>query len=297
MPIASSLSHASITLARLPRRRQMQIEKIGDCTLYCADCLEVLPTLAGESIHSVLADLPYGTTYCKWDSIIPLDRLWTEYRRLIVGTGALVFTASQPFTTVLIQSNMDWFRYEWIWDKQNPANFANAKRQPLKQHENVVVFSRGQSPYYPQKTPGKPNHKQGSSKKNVSETRLISERVADDLSGMKYPKSILEFPKHSSQCGLHPTQKPVDLMVYLVRTYTCAGQTILDNTMGSGTTGAACIQEGRQFIGIESDQTYFDKACQRLEDVYKEHGHGSSPLAATSLCKDLEHLPIPTNVA
>jgi len=249
----------------------MQIEKIGNATLYCGDCLEVMPQLPEQSIHCVLADLPYGTTYAKWDSVIPLHKLWMEYRRLIIGTGVLVFTASQPFTTILIQSNIEWFKYEWIWDKENPTNFANAKKQPLKQHENVVVFSRGQSPYYPIKTPGKPNHKQGSSKTNISETRLISERTVDDLSGMKYPKSILHFPKHSSQCGLHPTQKPVELMSYLIRTYTQPGEIILDNVFGSGTTGVAAMQEGRQFIGIEKEKEYFDKACQRIEEVY--HGN------------------------
>lgn len=242
---------------------------IGNCVLYCGDCLEVMPELPVNSIHSVIADLPYQTTYCHWDSLIPLDKLWAEYRRLILGNGALVFTASQPFTTVLINSNIEWFKYEWIWDKENPTNFANAKKQPLKQHENVVVFSRGQSPYYPIKTPGKPNHKQGSSKKNFSETRLISGRAEDDLSGMKYPKSILHFPKHSSQCGLHPTQKPVDLMSYLIKTYTLAGEIVLDNAMGSGTTGVACQQEGRSFIGIEKEQKYFDIACERINNTCK----------------------------
>lgn len=242
----------------------MQIEKIGDCTLYCGDCLEIMPTLADRLAHAVIADLPYGTTYCAWDLIIPLDKLWGQYKRLVIDNGALVFTASQPFTTTLIQSNLAWFKYEWIWNKENASNFANSKKQPLKQHENVVVFANGQSPYYPIKTPGKPNHKRGKSIVNASETRLISGRSDDDLSGMKYPKSILYFPKHSSQCGLHPTQKPVDLMAYLVKTYTQDGEVVLDNTMGSGSTGVACLQTGRKFVGIESDQKYFDTACKRM---------------------------------
>ena len=245
----------------------MQIEIIGNANLYCGDCLEVMPTLYGESIHCVAADLPYGTTYARWDSVIPLEPLWTQYKRLIIGNGAFVFTASQPFTTILIQSNMDWFKYEWIWDKENPTNFANAKKQPLKQHENVVVFSKGQSPYFPIKTPGKPNHKQGSSKTNISETRLISERTVDDLSGMKYPKSILHFPKHSSQCGLHPTQKPLPLFEFLIKTYTREGEIILDNCMGSGTTLLAALKTGRKCIGIEKEQKYFDIACKRLKDA------------------------------
>jgi len=245
----------------------MQVEKIGNCTLYCGDCLEVMPTLPDASIHSVIVDLPFGTTYCSWDSIIPLDQLWVQYKRLIIGNGALVFNASQPFTTNLIQSNIDWFKYEWIWDKENPANFANAKKQPLKQHENIVVFSKGQSPYYPVKIPGKPNHKQGSSKTNISETRLISERTVDDLSGMKYPKSILHFPKHSSQCKYHPTEKPVSLLEYLICTYTQEGEVVLDNTAGSGSTLVACVNTGRKFIGIEKDPKYFDIARKRLGDL------------------------------
>lgn len=254
----------------------MRIETIGDCILYCGDCLDVMPTLADRLVHAIIADLPYGTTYCAWDSIIPLDKLWVQYKRVVIDNGALAFTANQPFTTTLIQSNLAWFKYEWIWDKENASNFANSKKQPLKQHENVVVFANGQSPYYPIRTPGKPNHKQGKSTVNASETRLISGRSEDDLSGMKYPKSILYFPKHSSQCGLHPTQKPVDLMAYLVKTYTQEGQLVLDNTMGSGSTGVACLQTGRKFIGIENDPKYFDVACKRLEEeLKKERREGS----------------------
>jgi DNA modification methylase len=242
--------------------------KIGNCDLYLGDCLDVLPQLPDQSIHCVIADLPYGTTYAAWDSVIPLDKLWEQYKRLIIGNGALVFTASQPFTTILIQSNLEWFKYCWVWDKENPTNFANAKKQPLKQHEDVVVFSKGQSPYYPIRTPGKVNHKQGKSKKNVSETRLISERAADDLSGLKYPKTILHFPKHSSQCGLHPTQKPVSLIRYLVETYTQTGEVVLDNVMGSGTCGISTLQTGRKFIGIEKDTQYFATAYKRIEEEY-----------------------------
>lgn len=238
--------------------------KVEPDSIILGDCLDILPFIPDNSVHCVLVDLPYSTSYAPWDSIIPLDKLWEQYKRIIIGNGACVFTASQPFTTTLIQSNFPWFRYEWIWDKQNPANFANAKKQPLKQHENIIVFSRGQSPYYPIKTPGKPNHKQGVSKKNISETRLISERVDDDLSGMKYPKSILYFPKHSSQCKFHPTEKSLYLMKYLLKTYTQPGEVVLDNTCGSGTTLLAALQDGRKFIGIEKEQKYFEIACKRL---------------------------------
>ncbi|MCK9458422.1 MAG: site-specific DNA-methyltransferase [Proteobacteria bacterium] len=243
------------------------IGKVEPNSLILGDCLEVMRLIPDNSVHAVICDLPYGTTYCKWDSVIPLDKLWEQYKRIIIGNGAFVFTASQPFTTILIQSNMDWFKYEWIWNKENPTNFANAKHQPLKQHENIVVFSKGKSPYYPIKIPGKPNHKQGASKKNVSETRLISERVEDDLSGMKYPKSILYCPKHSSQCKYHPTEKPVALMEYLIYTYTKDFEVVLDNTAGSGSTLVACADTGRQFIGIEKEEKYFNIACERLNGI------------------------------
>jgi DNA modification methylase len=240
------------------------IKKIGNHTLHFGDCLDILPKLPDASVHCVIADLPFGTTYAKWDSVIPLHKLWEQYKRIIIGNGALIFHASQPFTTILIQSNINWFKYEWIWNKENPTNFANAKHQPLKQHENIVVFSKGKAPYYPIKMAGKPNHKQGTSSQKNSDLMMISKRVADDLSGMKYPKSILHFPKHSSQCKHHPTEKPLALLEYLVRTYTLPGETILDNTMGSGTCGVAAIKNARNFIGIEKDEKYFNIACDRL---------------------------------
>lgn len=214
----------------------------------------------------ILCDLPYGTTYCSWDAVIPFEPLWAEYKRIAKPTTPIVLTASQPFTSALVMSNPEMFRYEWIWDKANPTNFANAKRQPLKQHENILVFYKEPCHYDPQKTPGKPNHKQGKSTKNISETRLISGRAADDLSGMKYPKSILLFPKHSSQVGLHPTQKPVDLFSYLIRTYTVLGDIVLDNCVGSGTTAIAALRERRQFIGIEKDPKYVEVALNRILD-------------------------------
>lgn len=236
-------------------------------TLILGDCLEIMPHLESSSVNLVLSDLPYETSYCKWDSIIPLEKLWLEYKRLIIGTSALVFTAIQPFTTKLINSNPSWFRYEWIWNKENASNFANCKKQPLKQHENILVFSSGQSPYYPIKVEGKKNHKQGKSVLNYSESRLISGRVKDDLSGMKYPKTILNFPKHSSGCKFHPTEKPVSLMEYLVKTYSNEGETILDNACGSGSVGLATVATGRKFIGIEKEKKYFDIAVNRLQKL------------------------------
>jgi len=217
-----------------------------------------------QSVNAVLADLPYGTTYAPWDSAIPLKPFWQALGRILVPGGAVVLTASQPFTSILVLSNLKWFRCEWIWDKVNAANFANAKRQPLKVHESVLIFCARRPLYQPERVPGQVNHTQGKSERNVSETRLISGRVDDDLSGLKYPKSIQTFPKHSSQCGLHSTQKPVALMRYFIRTYTRPGDLVLDPTCGSGTTCEAALAEGRHFCGIDNDPKCFEIVKARL---------------------------------
>ena len=235
------------------------------CSLILGDCLDAMKTLPDKSVDAIITDLPYGTTYAPWDSVIPLHDLWTEWARILVPAGAIVLTASQPFTAALVMSNPKWFRCEWIWDKVNAANFANAKKQPLKSHESVLVFAERQPTYNPQKVPGAKNHAQGKSTVNSSETRRINGRVEDDLSGMKYPKSIQTFPKHSSQCGLHPTQKPLALMRYMVRTYTNPGDVVLDPCMGSGTTCLAAKLEGRGYIGIERELKYFETAKTRIE--------------------------------
>jgi site-specific DNA-methyltransferase (adenine-specific) len=233
----------------------------------CGDCLEVMKDIPSESIDMILCDLPYGTTACKWDTIIPFEPLWEQYKRIIKDNGAIVLTASQPFTSALVMSNIKMFKYEWIWNKCNPTNFASANKQPLKYHENVLVFSNKQSVYNPQKYQGKINHKQGNSKKNFAETRGNIKRTDDDLSGIKFPKSIIEFSKHSSQCGLHPTQKPVALFEYLIKTYTNEGDLVLDNCAGSGTTGVACINLNRNYILIDIEPTYCDIAKQRIKNL------------------------------
>ena len=231
---------------------------------YHGDCLDVMKNLPDNSVDMVLCDLPYGTTYCAWDAIIPFDDLWAAYERVVRDDGAIVLTSSQPFTSALVMSKPKWFRCEWIWDKVNAANFANAKKQPMKTHESVLVFGQKSPVYYPVMTPGKPNHKQGKSTSNKSDTRLISGRVADDLSGMKYPKSIQTFAKHSSQVGLHPTQKPVELFEYLIQTYSQPGETVLDNCAGSGTTAIAAFNLKRKWICIEKEQKYSDIARDRI---------------------------------
>ena len=234
--------------------------------IYNEDCLEGMKRIPDKSIDMILADLPYGTTNCKWDTIIPLEPLWEQYERIIKDNGAVVLTASQPFSSTLVMSNPKLFRYEWVWDKKNPTNFAMAKKQPLKYHETILVFAKKQTEYYPIKWRGKPNHKQGLLKNDQqSEVYGKIKRTKDNLSGMKYPRSIIEISKHSSQGGLHPTQKPVALFEYLIKTYTDEGAIVLDNVMGSGTTAIAAMNTNRNFIGFELDETYYNIANERIE--------------------------------
>lgn len=242
-------------------------------TLWNEECLEAMKRIPDGSVDMVMCDLPYGTTYAKWDSVIDLPSLWSAYRRICKPSAAIVLTASQPFTSSLVMSNPQNFRHEWIWDKENGANFANANHEPLKVHESVLVFSAKRTSYYPQKTQGKPNHGQGANpKRNKSALRIIEKRQPDDFTGLKHPRSIQCFPKHSSQSPFHPTQKPVALMEYLIKTYTHPGDMVLDNCMGSGTTGAACMNLGRRFIGIEKDveHGYFQIAEKRIAEAFSK---------------------------
>lgn len=232
------------------------------------DCLELMAKIPDGTVDMILADLPYGTTSCRWDVIIPFEPLWAEYRRIIKPNGAIVLTASQPFTSALVMSNPDWFRYEWIWDKKNPTMFALANKQPLKYHENILVFYGKQPTYNPIKWQGKKNHgDQSAGQMNWSESRGAIRRVPTDIvSGMKFPRSIIEIEKHSSQCGLHPTQKPVALFEYLIRTYTNEGDLVLDNAAGSGTTAIAAINTKRRYLLIEKDEKYYEIAKKRIEN-------------------------------
>lgn len=244
--------------------------------LRLGDCLQLMRNMPDASVDMICTDLPYGTTACKWDSVIPFAPLWEQYKRIAKPNAAIVLTASQPFTTALIGSNMGDFRYCWVWDKGNPTNVVHAKRQPLKYHEDVVVFYQKQPTYNPIKWAGKVNHKQGSATVRLSESIGKAGRGPDDFSGMKFPRSIIEIPKHSSQCGLHPTQKPVQLLEYLIQTYTNPGDTVLDSCMGSGTTGVACMNLARKFIGIEKDAGYFQIASDRIRAAVPQAANESA---------------------
>lgn len=223
----------------------------------------------------ILCDLPYGTTACKWDSVIPFDALWGQYRRIAKPSAAIVLTAAQPFTTALIASNIREFAYCWVWDKKFAANFVQAKRMPLRVHEDVAVFcTSGKTPnYYPQMTRRDTPIKKGGNKPSAAiPIRQTETAAAFSAAGKtydeKFPETIFEFNCREGR-GLHPTQKPVALMEYLIKTYTNEGDTVLDNCMGSGTTGVACVNTGRNFIGMEQDFKYFRIAKKRIREANK----------------------------
>ena len=232
--------------------------------LHHGDCLKILPTLSDNSVDMLLVDLPYGTTACKWDSIIPLDKLWEQYNRICKQNAAMVFTAAQPFTTVLASSNIKNFKYEWIWEKSQGTNPMNSKVMPLKSHENILVFYRKKPTYNPQMWYSTPYTGFVSDSAKIGEVYGKQQsKHRDNPEGSRFPKTVL---KYKQEKGLHPTQKPVGLMEYLIKTYTNEGDTVLDNTMGSGTTGLACKRNNRKFIGIEKDINYFEIAKQRINE-------------------------------
>ena len=230
------------------------------------DCLERMKEIPSGSVDLVLADPPYGTTQCKWDSIIPLESMWEQLKRVIKPNGAIVMTASQPFTTTLISSNMKMFKYEMIWDKNKGTQPQLANIQPMKSHENICVFGRGRVTYNPQKTKGEP-YKRDNKQKHHEESLSKGLKPFKQVNcGFRFPKTIHLFKRDfSAQSRQHPTQKPVALMEYLIKTYTNEGEKVLDFTCGSGTTGVAAKNLNRDFIGIEMDEGYFNIAKERIE--------------------------------
>lgn len=232
------------------------------------DCLEKMKNISDGTIDMVLADPPYGTTACKWDSIIPLEPMWEQLKRVIKPNGVIVMTASQPFTSVLVMSNVDDFRHEWQWIKNRGSNFANTVREPMKEHESVLVFSKGKWTYNKQMQErtggGADRAKYGVAFRTQSENyQKFEGREHQKLSKLRVPSS---WQKFNCEVGLHPTQKPVALMEYLVKTYTNEGEVVLDFTMGSGTTGVACVNLNRNFVGIELDEEYFKISERRINE-------------------------------
>lgn len=236
-------------------------------SIHLGDCLDIMKLLPDASIDMILCDLPYGTTACKWDTIIPFDKLWEHYERIIKPRGAIVLTASQPFTSALIMSNIKLFKYELIWQKTRPSNVFNAKKQFMKWHENICVFYKSLPTYNPQTTMGKSYKKkhyiQDRSNGTLGKTGEKDGHISEN-NGIMQPKTVIEIsnPNHNS---LHPTQKPVELMEYLIKTFSNEEDIILDNTMGSGTTCIACKNLNRIYIGIEKDEAYFNIAQDRIE--------------------------------
>ena len=231
--------------------------------LYNDDCLKVLPTLPDNSIDLVLTDPPYGTTQCKWDSVIPFEPMWKELKRIIKDNSAIIFTSSQPFTSALVMSNIRMFKYEWIWDKKIPSGISYAKYQPMRQTESVLVFCNGKTKYNPQMIKrDKPIKGGGMKSSNSASTNKY--KALKKTYNYKNPTTLIAFDKIRKN-SLHPTQKPVPLLEYLIKTYTNENDTVLDFTMGSGSTGVACKNLNRKFIGIEMDKDYFDIAKNRIE--------------------------------
>jgi len=231
------------------------------------DCLELMASIHDGSVDAIICDLPYGTTDCKWDTVIPFEPLWAHYKRVIKRNGAIVLFGSEPFSSLLRVSNLKQFKYDWVWDKKKPGGFTAAKFAPLKQHELVHVFSKETHNYFPIMTPRDVVKKRTTFSTGDSAPLKYHDGLDREYSE-RYPKSILtEFSNANQRGRIHPTQKPVALLEYLIRTYTNEGETILDNTMGSGTCGVACLNTGRNFIGIEKDAGYFEIACKRVEQA------------------------------
>jgi DNA modification methylase len=232
-------------------------------TLFHGDCLIEMAKIPDGSVDMILADLPYGTTQCKWDNVIPFEPLWAHYWRVLKPNGAVVLFGSEPFSSHLRMSQIKHYKYDWIWDKINPSGFQLANKIPLKQHEIVSVFYRNSGAYLPIKMKkDTPRISKPTKQSETSPLRYVSEE--NHIIPESFPKTILKYSNADRTNRLHPTQKPVALLEYLIKTYTIEGETVLDNTMGSGSTGVACVNTGRKFIGIEMDAKYFEIAKQRI---------------------------------
>lgn len=244
--------------------------------LILGDCLKMMDEIPDGSVDMILCDLPYGvTTKNKWDNVIPFDALWKQYNRVIKQNGAIVLFGQDKFTARCMLSNPKMHRYNLVWSKILPSGFLNANRMPLRSHEDIMVFYKKPPTYNPQKRKGKPCHRKGSAAGKMNDGILRNDnysdyKVVETEGDMKFPTSILEFQKPHPSIAQHPTQKPVELLEYLILTYTNPGETVLDNCMGSGSTGVACKKTGRNFIGIELEQEYFDIAKRRIEETEKD---------------------------
>jgi len=238
--------------------------RVSHSTLVNADCFDVFPFIEDKSIDAVICDLPYGTTQNKWDSVLPLDKLWVQYKRILKPNGAIILTGSEPFTSVLITSNLKDFKYNWIWKKSKATGFFDAKKRPLNDYETISVFYLKPPTYNPQMTVAEKIYKRGFVKRKKSDCYGDEKDFVQVDSGLRYPKRIIEIGNADTRDIEHSTQKPIELMEYFVKTYTNEGNMVLDNTMGSGTTNLACLKLNRKSIGIEKEKQYYDVAVRRL---------------------------------
>jgi site-specific DNA-methyltransferase (adenine-specific) len=248
----------------------------GGCCLYNSDCLDILRTLPDGSVDMILQDPPYNMTACKWECEIDFPVLWKEWERVVKANGAIIMTASQPFTTDLISSKRTWFKYEWIWNKQQAGNFTIAKQQPLRKHENILVFYAKQPTYNPQMEKAKVENIRPTIDCGVNSiTNLTSKHSETYSQEYNYPSSVIDnFHGRMAECNSvarqHPTQKPVDLFRYLIRTYTNEGETVFDGYGGSGTTAVACIKENRKYIVCEKEAEYIEVAKKRIDEATRQ---------------------------
>jgi DNA modification methylase len=230
------------------------------------DCLERMKNIPDNSVDMILTDLPYGTTMCHWDTVIDLEKMWEQYLRVSKDNAAIILTAAQPFTSALVMSNPNLFRYDLVWEKGNATGFFNAKLMPLRAHESILVFYKKLPTFNPQKTTG---HPLKTAKKKVVKSDCYGKDISlpSYSSTERYPRSVQFFSSDKQKGNFHPTQKPVKLMEWLIKSYTNENETILDSCMGSGTTGVAAIKTNRKFIGIESDENYFNIAKDRINNA------------------------------
>ena len=266
MNIARKIIEAhKLKFGSLPPLQQCSV---GGSALINADCMDILPLIPDKSVQLILADLPYGITDCKWDSVLNLYKLWIEYKRVLTDNGCVLLHSTQPFNTTLINSNYKWFKYEYIWIKTQASNFQLAKKMPLKKHENILVFY-GKTPIYnPQMRKGESKMKRiGNEKYQDRKNDMYLSSKPSNLKAVKsdlyYPTTILEYPQVAKNKSIHPTQKSLELAKFLISTYTNENDFVLDNTMGSGTTCLGAKELNRKFIGIEKEPKYYEIACQR----------------------------------
>jgi site-specific DNA-methyltransferase (adenine-specific) len=251
-------------MLNLPQNPKWDIARVSHSTLVNADCFDVFPFIESKSIDLICTDLPYGTTQNKWDSVLDLNKLWEQYKRIIKDNCPIVLFAQTPFDKVLGCSNLSWLKYEWIWDKKLGSGSLNVKKMPLKRHENILVFGNGKITYNPQMRNGKYRNK-STSKPNANKGNygLITHQK-DNFNDEYYPTSILEYSNANVRARLHPTEKNLELTKYLISTYSNENDMVLDNTMGSGTTNLACLKLNRKSIGIEKEKQYYNVAVRRL---------------------------------